>query len=91
MNSKKKAEEDLHPLLDELKARSCLINLFSFYDQMTLLVDEEKAVDKVCLDFSRASDSVSHSICLEQLIAHGLDRCNLCWVESAGDCLKSNW
>lgn len=62
MNSKGKAEENLHPLLDELKGRSCLSNLFSLYDQMTLLVDEGKAVDKVCLDFSKASGSVSPTV-----------------------------
>ncbi|GAB0209809.1 hypothetical protein GRJ2_003446600 [Grus japonensis] len=34
------------------------------------------------LDFSKAFDTVSHSILLEKLAAHGLDRCTLCWVKN---------
>jgi len=30
-----------------IKGRSCLTNMISFYDQVTRLVDEEKAVDIV--------------------------------------------
>ncbi|KAF1548265.1 RNA-directed DNA polymerase from mobile element jockey, partial [Eudyptula albosignata] len=61
------------------RGRSCLTNLISFYDQVTCLVDEGKAVDVVYLDFSKAFDTVSHSILLEKLAAHGLDRCTLRW------------
>ena len=57
------------------KGRSCLTNLISFYDKVTHLVDEGKAVDVVYLEFSKAIDTVSHSILLEKLAAHGLDRC----------------
>ena len=46
------------------------------------LVDEGKAVDVVYLDLSKAFDTVSHSILLEKLAAHGLDRCTLCWVKN---------
>ncbi|KAF1472525.1 hypothetical protein FQV18_0001444, partial [Eudyptula minor novaehollandiae] len=62
-----------------MRGRSCLTNLISFYDQVTRLVDEGKAVDVVYLDFSKAFDTVSHSILLEKLAAHGLDRCTLRW------------
>ncbi|KAK4806228.1 hypothetical protein QYF61_013372 [Mycteria americana] len=55
------------------KGRSCLTNLMSFYDKMTCLVDEGKAVDVIYLDFSKAFETVSHSILLEKLAAHGLD------------------
>ena len=41
-----------------MKGRSCLTNLISFYDQVTHLVDEEKAVDVICLDCSKAFDTV---------------------------------
>ncbi|KAK4831875.1 LOW QUALITY PROTEIN: hypothetical protein QYF61_019887, partial [Mycteria americana] len=57
-------------------------HLISFYDKVTLLVDEGKAVDVVYLDFSKAFDTVSHSILLEKLAAHGLDGCTLHWVKN---------
>ena len=63
-----------------MKGQSCLTNLI-FYVQVTCLVDEGKAVDVVCLGFSKAFESVSHSILLEKLVAHGLDRCMLWWVK----------
>ncbi|KAK4815604.1 LOW QUALITY PROTEIN: hypothetical protein QYF61_004819 [Mycteria americana] len=61
------------------KGRSCLTNLISFYDKVTRLVDEGKAVDV------KAFDTVSHSILLEKLAAHGLDGCTLCWVKNCLD------
>ncbi|KAK4810509.1 hypothetical protein QYF61_004289 [Mycteria americana] len=66
------------------KGRSCLTNLI-FYDKVTRLVDEGKAVDVVYLDFSKAFEAVSHSILLENLAAHGLDRCTLRWVKNCLD------
>jgi len=35
-----------------MKGRSCLTKLISFYDKATHVVDEGKAVDVICLDFS---------------------------------------
>ncbi|KAK4819151.1 hypothetical protein QYF61_025942 [Mycteria americana] len=61
---------------------SDVTNLISFYDKVTRLVDEGKAVDVVYLDFSKAFDMVSHSIILEKLAAHGLDGCTLRWVKN---------
>ncbi|KAK4827462.1 hypothetical protein QYF61_018255 [Mycteria americana] len=66
------------------KGRSCLTNLISFYDKVTCLVDEGKAVD-VYLDFSKAFDMVSHSILLEKLAAHGLDWHTLYGVKNCLD------
>ncbi|KAK4828097.1 hypothetical protein QYF61_023459 [Mycteria americana] len=47
-----------------------------------LQVDEGKAVDVVYLEFSKAFDTVSHSILLEKLAAHGLDGCTIRWVKN---------
>jgi len=49
---------------------------------VTHLVDEGKAVDVIYLDFSKTFDTVPHSILLEKLAAHGLDRCTLCWIKN---------
>jgi len=65
-----------------MKGRFCLTSLISFYDEVTHLVGEGKAVDVVCLDFSKAFDTVPHSILLEQLAAHGLDGCTLHWIKN---------
>ncbi|GAB0178708.1 mitochondrial enolase superfamily member 1 [Grus japonensis] len=64
-----------------IKGRSCLTNLI-FYDKVTCLVDEGKAVDVVYLDFSKAFDTISHSILPEKLFAHSLDGRTLCWVKN---------
>ncbi|KAK4830929.1 hypothetical protein QYF61_014302 [Mycteria americana] len=53
-----------------MKGRSCLTNLISFYDKATCLVDD------------KAFDTVSHSILLEKLAAHGLDGPTLHWVKN---------
>jgi len=67
---------------------------------VTHLVGEGKAVDVVCLDFSKAFDTVSHSILLENLAAHVLDMCVLClvknWLEGQAqrvvvNGIKSSW
>ena len=66
-----------------MKDGSCLTNPVAFYDRVTCLVDEGKAVDIIYLDIRRAFDTVSHRILLEKLAAHGLEGSTLCWV--------SNW
>ncbi|CAM4675599.1 unnamed protein product [Lepidochelys kempii] len=68
------------------KGRSCLTNLIAFYDEITGSVDEGKAVDVLFLDFSKAFDTVSHSILASKLKKYGLDECTIRWVESWLDC-----
>ena len=46
------------------------------------LVNERKAVDVVHLDYSKAFDTVSHSILLQKLAACGLDRYTLDWIRN---------
>ncbi|GAB0177176.1 mitochondrial enolase superfamily member 1 [Grus japonensis] len=55
------------------KGKSCLSNLITFCDDMTSLVDEGRSVDVVYLDFSKAFDTISHNILIDQLIKYGLD------------------
>ncbi|GAB0179914.1 mitochondrial enolase superfamily member 1 [Grus japonensis] len=83
-----------------MKGKVCLTNLIPFYDKMIHLVDEGKAVNVVYADFSKAFDTISHSILLEKSTAHGLDRRMLCWVKNWLDGLaqrvvvngvKSSW
>uniref|UniRef100_A0A8B9DCC3 Reverse transcriptase domain-containing protein n=1 Tax=Anser cygnoides TaxID=8845 RepID=A0A8B9DCC3_ANSCY len=64
-----------------MKGRSCLSNLIS-YDRVTRLVDEGRAVDVIYLDFSKAFNTVSHSILFGKMAAHGLDRYTLLWVKN---------
>ena len=58
-----------------------MTSLISLYDLVTCLVDEGKAVDVVYPDFSKAFDTVYHSI-LQKLAARGLDRYTLGWVRN---------
>lgn len=63
---------------------SFMTNLISLHDKLTRVVGEKKAADFIYLDFNKVFDTVSHSILLEILAAHGLDTCVVCWVELAG-------
>ncbi|CAM5124072.1 unnamed protein product [Natator depressus] len=45
-----------------------------------------QAVDVLFLDFSKAFDTVSHSILVSKLRKYGLDECTIRWVESWLDC-----
>ncbi|XP_050778418.1 uncharacterized protein LOC127034036 [Gopherus flavomarginatus] len=68
------------------KGKSCLTNLIAFYEEITGSVDEGKAVDVLFLDFSKAFDTVSHSI-LAGKLKYGLDEWTIRSIESWLDCL----
>lgn len=53
------------------EGKPCLTNLIFFYNKMAHVVDEEKAVDVIYLNFSEIYDTVPRSI-LEKLAVHGL-------------------
>ncbi|CAM4491321.1 unnamed protein product [Caretta caretta] len=72
------------------KGKSCLINLIAFYEKITGSVDEGKAVDVLFLDFSKAFDTVSHSILASKLKKYGLDEWTIRWIESWLDC-RAQW
>ncbi|GAB0207760.1 mitochondrial enolase superfamily member 1 [Grus japonensis] len=62
------------------KDKSCLTNLIAFYDKVTCSIDVGQAVDIVYLDFSKAFDTVPHSLLLEKLMRYGLDKWSMQWV-----------
>ena len=64
------------------KGRSCLTNLIDFYHGMTGWVNEGRAVDAVYLDFSKAFNTVSHSILTGKLRKCGWDEWTVRWTEN---------
>lgn len=58
-------------------------NLISFYDKVTCLVDEGKAVDDVYLHFCKVFVTVSQSICPGAIgCLEKLNGCTVHWVEN---------
>ena len=54
----------------------------AFYDGVTGWVDEGRAVDVVCLAFSKAFNTVSHHILLGKLRKRGLGEWTVWWIEN---------
>jgi len=65
------------------KRKSCLTKLMiACYHDITSWVDEGKAVDVVCLDFSKAFNTVSNNILLGKLRKCGLDEWTVRHIET---------
>ena len=65
-----------------MKGRSCLTNLISFYDQVTIQWVKESLRMSSTWTISKAFDTVPHSIVMEKLAAHGLEGCTICWIKN---------
>ena len=63
------------------KGKSGLTNLTAFHSKMTGLVNERRAVEVICLDFSKALDAVSHNIPIDKLTKYILDKWTVRWMK----------
>lgn len=64
------------------RGNSCLTNLISFDEKVTHLVDHEKLVYVVFLDFYKAFNTVSQSMLLDKMSSIHLDKHIVEWVNN---------
>lgn len=57
-------------------------NLIDVYDEVTLLVGEDRAADVVCIDFSNVFDVIFHDIIIDKLTTYGLDKWTVKYIEN---------
>ena len=65
-----------------LKKRSCVTQLLSVLHDIGKNLDNNKQVDMLYLDFSKAFNSNDHSIVIQKLYAHGLRGSMLSWLKN---------
>ncbi|XP_059581880.1 uncharacterized protein LOC109283139 [Alligator mississippiensis] len=63
-----------------IRGRSCQTNLIAFCNQVTKALDAGVAIDVVFLDFSKAFDTVSHTILIKKLGDCGIDAYTVRWI-----------
>ena len=66
-----------------VKGKSCLTNLIEFFEVVTKCVDEDRAVDVVYMDFSKAFDKVPHGRLMKKVRRCGIEGHLADWI--------SNW
>ena len=64
------------------KGKSCLTNLWKFFEAVTRRVDRGEPMDVIYLDFQKVFDKVSHNRLLRKFKAHGIADNVLRWIES---------
>ncbi|PKU29714.1 rna-directed dna polymerase from mobile element jockey-like [Limosa lapponica baueri] len=65
------------------EGKSCMTDLITSYNTVNCLVDAGQAVDIASLDFSKAFDTLPHSLLLEKVMCYGLDK----WSTQQGSVL----
>ncbi|PKU34531.1 rna-directed dna polymerase from mobile element jockey-like [Limosa lapponica baueri] len=82
MKGTKVIRSSLHGFMKGSLEKGVTQHYTTFYDGMTGWIDEERAVDVVYLDFSKAFDTVSHSILMHKLTKCGLGEWTVRWTEN---------
>ena len=65
-----------------VKGRSCLTNLIEFFKEVTKMIDEDRAMDVVYMDFSKAFDKVPHGRLVQKVKSHGIRDELARWIQN---------